>query len=104
MTDAAAVYTILLPAEKHEEIVSKDSIRDRGFSATYTVDGAVALFKRGVVGSYHKLSKDHLDSYLQEFSWRWNKRHMQPWLFDILLREVANGKPLTFKRLTQEVF
>jgi hypothetical protein len=64
----------------------------------------VALFKRGVVGSYHKLSKDHLDSYLQEFSWRWNKRHMQPWLFDILLREVANGKPLTFKRLTQEVF
>ena len=104
VTDAAAVYTILLPAEKHEEIVSKDSIRDRGFSATYTVDGAVALFKRGVVGSYHKLSKDHLDSYLQEFSWRWNKRHMQPWLFDILLREVANGKPLTFKRLTQEVF
>jgi transposase-like protein len=104
VTDAAAVYTILLPAEKHEEIVSKDSIRDRGFSATYTVDGAVALFKRGVVGSYHKLSKDHLDSYLQEFSWRWNKRHMQPWLFDILLREVANGKPLTFKTLTREIF
>lgn len=104
VTDAAAVYTILLPAEKHEEIVSKDSIRDRGFSATYTVDGAVALFKRGVVGSYHKLSKDHLDSYLQEFSWRWNKRHMQPWLFDILLREVANGKPLTFKTLTRETF
>ena len=104
VTDAAAVYTVLLPAEKHEEIVSKDSIRDRGFSATYTVDGAVALFKRGVVGSYHKLSKDHLDSYLQEFSWRWNKRHMQPWLFDILLREVANGKPLTFKTLTREIF
>ena len=104
VTDAAAVYTILIPAEKHEEIVSKDSIRDRGFSATYTVDGAVALFKRGVVGSYHKLSKDHLDSYLQEFSWRWNRRHLQPWLFDTLLREVATRKPLTYKKLTREVF
>jgi hypothetical protein len=41
---------------------------------------------------------------LQEFSWRWNKRHMQSWLFDILLREVANGKPLTFKTLTREIF
>jgi hypothetical protein len=29
---------------------------------------------------------------------------MQPWLFDILLREVANRKPLTFKKLTQEIF
>ena len=104
VTDAACVYNAIIPAEKHEEILSKDSIRDRGFSATYTVDGAVALFKRGVVGSYHKLSKDHLDSYLQEFSWRWNKRHMQPWLFDILLREVATRKPLTYKKLTREVF
>ena len=104
VTDAAPVYTAIIPADRHEETVSGDLIRDRGFSATYTVDGAVALFKRGVVGSYHKLSRDHLDSYLQEFSWRWNKRHMQPWLFDILLREVANGKPLTFKTLTREVF
>lgn len=104
VTDAACVYNAIIPADKHEEIVSKDSIRDRGFSATYTVDGAVALFKRGVVGSFHKLSRDHLDSYLHEFSWRWNRRHMQPWLFDTLLREVATRKPLTYKTLTREVF
>jgi transposase-like protein len=104
VTDAASVYTVLIPEEKHEEIVSKDSIRDKGFSATYTVDGAIALFKRGVIGSYHKLSKDHLDSYLQEFSWRWNNRHMQPQLFDMLLSKLSESKPLTFRKLTREVF
>jgi transposase-like protein len=104
VTDAAPVFTALIPADKHEEIVSKDSIRETGFSATYTVDGAISLFKRGVIGSYHKLSKDHLDSYLQEFSWRWNNRHMQQDLFDMLLVKLSGKEPLPFKKLTREVF
>jgi hypothetical protein len=29
---------------------------------------------------------------------------MQPWMFDIRLKEVANGKPLTYKTLTRETF
>ena len=75
-----------------------------GFSGTYTVDSAIALFKRGFVGSYHKLSKDRLDSYLGEFSWRFNRRHLQPDMFDLALRNVSERKPLTFKKLTREVF
>jgi transposase-like protein len=62
------------------------------------------LFKRGVIGSYHHLSKDHLDSYLQEFCWRFNRRHMQPMIFPTLLRELTQKKPLTYKKLTREVF
>jgi len=50
------------------------------------------------------MSRDHMDSYLQEFCWRFNRRHMQPHLFDILLHEVATGKPLTYRTLTQQVF
>ena len=57
------------------------------------------LFKRGIVGSYHKMSRDHMDSYLQEFCWRFNRRHMQPYLFDILLGELAGHKPLTYRGL-----
>lgn len=78
VTDANPTYSWVLPREKHEEVVNKDLIRKRGFSGTYSVDSAIALFKRGFVGSYHKLSKDHLDSYLQEFCWRFNRRHIQP--------------------------
>jgi transposase-like protein len=104
VTDAASVYTALIPAEKHEEVVHRDEIRTKGFTSTQTVENAFSLFKRGIVGSYHKLSKDHLDSYLSEFCWRYNRRHLQPFMFDTLLREVATGKPMSYKTLTREIF
>jgi transposase-like protein len=104
VTDGACVYNAVIPPGKHEETVGGDLIRSRGFTATYTVDSAIALFKRGFIGSYHKLSRDHLDSYLSEFSWRFNRRHMQPQMFDVLLGKVAAGKPLTYKKLTRETF
>jgi transposase-like protein len=104
VTDSASIYTRLIPAEKHEEVSHKDELREFGSVSTKTIEGAFSLFKRGVVGSYHKLSKDHLDSYLQEFCWRYNRRKLQPWMFDTLLREVATKKPMTYKYLTRQVF
>jgi len=105
VTDSANVYGKAFPKGKHEKASHHRELRDDGFiSSTRYIESAFSLFKRGIVGSYHKMSRDHMDSYLQEFCWRFNRRHMQPWLFDILLREVANGKPLTFKTLTREVF
>jgi hypothetical protein len=32
--------------------------------------------KRGVVGVYHSISKQHLDRYCNEFSFRWNRRNI----------------------------
>ncbi len=105
VTDAAPVYDYTIPKEKHEGRSHKQELEDDGFiRSTRSIETAFSLFKRGLVGSYHKMSRDHMDSYLQEFCWRFNRRHMQPWLFDILLREVANGKPLTYKTLTREIF
>jgi len=57
-----------------------------------------------VIGSYHHLSEDHLDSYLQEFCWRYNRRGMQPFMFQTLLRELTQKKPLTYRKLTRETF
>ena len=34
-----------------------------------------SLLKRGVVGTYHKVSRDHLPLYLNEFAWRHNHRN-----------------------------
>jgi hypothetical protein len=50
------------------------------------------------------MSRDHIDSYLSEFSWRFDRRHLQPQLFDLALHNLAERKPLTFKRLTQQIF
>jgi len=46
----------------------------RGDVHTNTIEGYFALLKRGIVGSFHHVSKQHLDRYCDEFSFRWNHR------------------------------
>ncbi len=108
VTDGSPVYGFVVPSivpvSQHKVTIHKDDIKELGEVQNKTIEGAFSLFKRGVVGSYHKLSKDHLDSYLQEFCWRYNRRKLQPWMFDTLLKEVATKKPMTYKTLTREVF
>ncbi len=104
VTDSASAYGWILPAAKHEQVSHKDELREFGELSTKTIEGAFSLFKRGVIGSYHHLSKDHLDSYLQEFCWRYNRRSIQPWMFETLTRELVTKKPLTYRKLTREVF
>ena len=108
ITDGAPVYgwvvPSIVPVSQHKVVSHKDEIKDFGVVSNKTVEGAFSLFKRGVVGSYHKLSKDHLDSYLQEFCWRYHRRRIQPWMFNTLLREIVTRKPMTYKTLTREVF
>jgi hypothetical protein len=41
-----------------------------------TVESYFAIMKRGVVGVYHSISKQHLDRYCNEFSFRWNRRNI----------------------------
>jgi len=104
ITDSASAYTAILPAEKHVEVNHKEELRTLGELSTKTVEGTFSLFKRGVIGSYHHLSEDHLDSYLQEFCWRVNRRRMQPFMFETLTRDLVTKKPLTYRKLTREVF
>lgn len=33
-----------------------------------------AILKRGVMGSFHSISEQHLQRYLDEFAFRWNTR------------------------------
>jgi transposase-like protein len=46
----------------------------RGNVHTANLDNFWSMLKRGIVGTYRKVSKDHLPLYLQEFSWRYNHR------------------------------
>jgi transposase-like protein len=101
VTDGGAVYGFLIPAEKHTAGNHKQEIRNTGKVSNQTIEGAFGVFKRGIVGSYHRLGTEHLDRYLGEFCWRYNRRGIQPMLFNIMLGNLASNKPLPYKELTK---
>jgi transposase-like protein len=41
-----------------------------------TVEGVFSLIRRGVIGTFHSVSRKHLPNYLNEFQFRWNTRKM----------------------------
>lgn len=100
ITDSLRTYQDIIPEDKHTRANHKEELKDKNWTSTQTVENAFSLFKRGIVGNYHQLSREHLDRYLGEFCWRYNRRKMQPWLFDMALTNLLNKKPLPYKDLT----
>jgi len=45
-----------------------------GDAHTNTVEGYFSIFKRGIYGTYHHISAQHLKRYLAEFDFRYNER------------------------------
>lgn len=71
----------------------------RGDAHTNTVESAFSLFKRGLRGSWHKLSAKHLQAYLEEMTFRFNRRDKSD-LFVDTLRHMITAPVLTFEKLT----
>jgi hypothetical protein len=61
----------------------------RGQIHTQTIEGFWSLVKRGIGGVYHSVSKDYLQSYLNEYSFRYNRRDSGNLMFYAILARVA---------------
>jgi transposase-like protein len=59
---------------RHETVKHRDSEYARGIVHTANLDSFWAMLKRGIVGSYHQVSRKYLPFYLAEFTFRHNNR------------------------------
>jgi transposase-like protein len=76
MTDELSSYTGIAKefAGGHEVVRHSAGEYARGDASTNQVETFFGLFKRGVMGSFHHISKKHMNRYLNEFSFRWDLR------------------------------
>jgi transposase-like protein len=101
-TDDAATYAIYLGRNfpgKHK-IINHTKHFVSGCTHTQHIENAFSLLKRGVYGTFHKVSIKHLGRYCNEFSYRFNRRESQAEMFEETVKGLLNGKPLQYKILT----
>ncbi len=59
-----------------------------------------ALLTRWSLGTYHGLRRQHLDVYLNEFVFRYNRRFYRHVSFETVLGLAAHGSPLSYWDIT----
>ncbi len=103
MTDEFNAYPTAMKklgiTEKHKTIKHKAKVYVDGDIHTNTVESAFSLLKRGIIGSWHRISAKHLESYLEEMQFRFNRRGRSD-LFVDTLRHMVTADPMTFEELT----
>ena len=104
ITDDFASYPFAMerggiPRTRHETINHSGGVYVMGDIHTNTVESAFSLLKRGVMGTWHKVSAKHLPAYLDEMCFRFNRRK-NPDLFTDTLRHMITAPVLTFQKLT----
>jgi len=83
-TDESQAYRYIRAGLPHARVNHSKREYVRGNIHTNNIESFWSLLKRGVVGTYHHVSKDYLPLYLNEFSFRHNHRE-DPDMFGALI-------------------
>jgi transposase-like protein len=104
LTDESLIYPFALnqmQSKKHRTINHSKEYA-HGDVHTNTVESAFSLLKRGIVGTWHKVSAKHLPAYLDEMCFRFNNRK-NPYLFRDTIIKLIQTSNLEYKELTATV-
>jgi len=74
---------------QHRRINHSAGVYVVGDTHTQTIEGFWSLVKRGIGGVYHSVSKKYLQTYLDEYSYRYNRRNDGQPMFTSLLAQVS---------------
>jgi len=99
VTDEYSGYKGLENDFIHETISHRMGEYVRNSFHTNSIEGFWSQMKRGIYGIYHHVSPTHLNSYCDEFTYRYNTRSFTTQnRFDMILSNVS-GKRLTYDTL-----
>jgi transposase-like protein len=88
-TDEYAIYDRLGARVKdHRRVNHTAKVYVMGDVHTNTIEGFWSLVKRGIGGVYHSVSQKYLQTYLDEYSFRYNRRDQGNLIFTSILERV----------------
>jgi transposase-like protein len=91
VTDGFGGYAGLNKIFREHKILNKEKEEyAHGQYHTNTIEGFWTLLKRGIYGQYHKVSTRYLQSYLDEFTFKYNHR-CNKFIFDVLINKIATA-------------
>jgi transposase-like protein len=101
LTDGHCGYSPLQSAGVEHEATTLGSLEAAGevLPWAHTV---ISNLKAWLIGTFHGVSHKHLDCYLKEFIYRFNRRWNEDKLFYYLTRRAIEAKPLPYHRLIAE--
>jgi len=82
----------------HNRINHSAGVYVLGDIHTNTIEGFWSLVKRGISGVYHSVGKNYLQTYLNEYSFRYNRRDQGNLIFNAILARVserADSRPVS---------
>jgi hypothetical protein len=97
-TDESAAYKSLKADYRHDVVRHKALEFVRGDVHTQSIENFWSLFKRGLIGSFHKISVKHLDRYLAEFCFRFNNREAED-LFGLVMLNLVVSTGIKYAEL-----
>jgi len=92
----AILYTDTFPSYDHMTRLGYKHLRiehsakeyARGRIHTNNIEGFWSLIKRGIGGVYHSVSEKYLQSYINEYSFRYNHRKDEKSMFETVLEKI----------------
>lgn len=84
MTD----YGLKKQGYSHKRVHHASKVWAIGNVHTNTIEGFWSLLKRSINGVYHSVSGKHLQSYINEYSFRYNHRGDDKALFQTILERI----------------
>ena len=83
---------------EHKTVCHSDGEYVNGDVYTNSIESAFSLLKRGIIGTWHRISAKHLQAYLDEMCFRFDNRN-NPYLFRDTLLKLLQSEHLEYKQL-----